>query len=177
MNYEGLNFDRHELMSVMIAHYDQILAFITQPAFQDAFAEMMSLPATERPRFVNDIWLEPNVLEARGLEVPDGILIQTSAFGDRRPTLFVVKKLLPEKYHVAWENVNWTFNNDFKEEDVPFDPERSWRFPLPVATQNTLLEQGIDLQIAPNSSSIFVQSLDSDEYALSTRSVAEDGVN
>lgn len=173
MNYQGLNFDRDELTSVMKEHYDQILEFITHPVFQDAFAEMMSLPSTERPRFVNDIWLEPSALHARGLEVPAGILIQTSAFGDRRPTLFVVKKLLPEKYHAAWENVNWTFNNDFNEEDVPSDPENSWRFPLPVATQNTLLEQGIDLQEAPGSSSMFVECLDTGKYPLSTRAMAE----
>jgi hypothetical protein len=169
MNYDGLTFDRRELVSVMSSYYDDIINFITQPAFQAIFAEMMSLPPTARPRFVHEVWLEPEVLAARGLEVPQGILIQTSAFGDRRPTLFVVKKLLPEKYHVAWENVNWTFNNDFKEEDVPSDSESSWRFPLPVATQNTLLEQGIDLQSAPDASPMFAQRLDTDELSLSTK--------
>ena len=173
MNYDGLEFDRQELRSVMTSYYEDIVNFITSPAFQDIFADMMSLPPSHRPRFVHDVWLDPEVLKSRGLEVPEGMLIQTSAFGDRRPTLFAVKKLLPEKYHVAWENVNWTFNNDFKEESVPSDADNSWRFPLPVATQNTFLEQGIDLQEAPDSSDLFVQRLDTDEYVLSTRKIAE----
>ena len=173
MNYDGLEFDRRELASVMTEYYGHILDFITQSAFQELFAEMMSLPASERPRFVDNVWLAPDVLKARGLQVPEGILIQTSAFGDRRPTLFVVKKMLPEKYHVAWENVNWTFNNDFAEEDVPADPESSWRFPLPVATQNTLLERGIDLQSAPDSTPLFEECLATDDYPLSTKRVEE----
>ena len=35
---------------------------------------------------------------ARGFTVPEGILIQASAFGDRRPTLFAVKKFLLKKF-------------------------------------------------------------------------------
>ncbi len=128
MDYAGLNFDRAELSEAMSIYYNDIIEFITQSGFQKTFAEMMQLPPTERPEFVDRVWLDRQELEARGITVPDGILIQTSAFGDRRPTLFVVKKFLPEKYHVAWENVNWTFNNDFDDADVPYDPKSSWRF-------------------------------------------------
>lgn len=159
VTYEGLDFDRAELSKVMDEYYGDILDFIDQPAFQETFAEMMNLEPMLRPAFVSEVWLEPQELARRGVDVPDGILIQTSAFGDRRPTLFVVKKFLPEKYHRAWENVNWTFNNEFKEEDVPNDPESSWRMPLAVSVQNALLSGGYDLQQAPDDMTI-LQDLD-----------------
>ena len=160
MNYEGLDFDREELSRAMSAYYDDIIAFITTDAFQTIFAEMMALPPHQRPAFVQDVWLDEDERSRRGLVVPDGILVQTSAFGDRRPTLFVVKKFLPEKYHVAWENVNWTFNNDFNEEDVPNDPESSWRLPLSVAAQNGLLANNVDLQSVPDYDEAMSQPLD-----------------
>jgi hypothetical protein len=166
--YEGLDFDQTELSGVMRECYSEILEFILQPAFQLIFAEMMSLEPTLRPAFVSDVWLDPTELERRGLHVPAGILIQTSAFGDRRPTLFVVKKFLPEKYHRAWENVNWTFNNEFKEEDVPTDPESAWRLPLAVSVQNALMSGGIDLQQAPDDLAI-VQKLDGPDIVRSEK--------
>jgi len=172
VKYAGLDFDRAELSQVMNEYYSHILEFILKPAFQETFAEMMSLEPTLRPRFVSDVWLEPQELERRGLRVPDGILIQTSAFGDRRPTLFVVKKLLPEKYHRAWENVNWTFNNEFKDEDVPNDPESSWRLPLAVSVQNALMSGGFDLQQAPAEMAI-LQDLDGPDIVLSERRSAD----
>lgn len=160
MNYEGLDFDQEELSGAMRSYYEDIVEFITQPAFQALFSEMMTLPPKDRPQYVNDIWLNPAALEARGLEAPDGMLIQTSAFGDRRPTLFVVKKYLPEKYHCAWENVNWTFNNDFAEEDVPNDPENSWRLPLSVSVQNALIANECDLQAIPADLTELSQEID-----------------
>jgi hypothetical protein len=167
--YDGLEFDQAELAAAMSANYQDILEFITQPAFQAMFAEMMALPPTERPAYVTSVWLEPLERESRGLVVPEGILIQVSAFGDRRPTLFVVKKFLPEKYHSAWENVNWTFNNDFKDEDVPRDPESSWRLPLSVSVQNALLSSGSDLRIVPDNSEEFSQRLDDPAIVRSER--------
>lgn len=168
MNYPGIDFDRAELKQVMLENYADICAFIVQPAFQAAFSEMMALPPTDRPGFVLDVWLEPEELSRRGIAVPDGILVQTSAFGDRRPTLFVVKKLLPEKYHVAWENVNWTFNNYFEEDTVPSDPDSSWRFPLKVAVQNEMLASNVDLQSLPEDPSPFVQDLTDENLVAST---------
>lgn len=167
--YDGLDFDRAELSAAMRSYYSDILGFITQPAFQVAFSEMMALDPKERPGFVNDVWLEPEVLKERGMTVPDGILIQTSAFGDRRPTLFVVKKFLPEKFHSAWENVNWTFNNDFDDADVPYDAESSWRFPLSVAAQNALIEKGVDLQSIDDDDEELSQRLDGDNIVKSQR--------
>src|SRR5436190_20293634 len=103
--YPGLNFDREELSAVMRSTYDEIIDFITTPAFRAVYDELCGLPETERIGFVNHVVLQPEELAKRGVNVPEGILIQASAFGDRRPTLFAVKKFLPPKYHGAWENV------------------------------------------------------------------------
>jgi hypothetical protein len=108
----------------------------------------MSLPEGDRPEFVAQVFLDPNELARRGVEVPLDVLIQTSAFGDRRPTLFAVKKFLPEKYQAAWENVNLTFGT-YDEAAVLNTPEASWRPPLPVQLQNALIARGIDLECAP----------------------------
>lgn len=158
-NYKDLDFNRDELSSVMKEYYSHIISFITEPIFQELFYEMMCLNPKDRPSYVNEVWLNKEFLKEKGLEIPDGILIQTSAFGDRRPTLFVVKKFLPEKYHRAWENVNWTFNNDFKNEDVPFDSKNAWRLPLSVSVQNAIISNGLDLQNSEYEREIFSQEL------------------
>jgi hypothetical protein len=119
----------------------------------------MNLNPKDRPSFVNEVWLNQEFLKGKGLVIPEGILIQTSAFGDRRPTLFVVKKFLPVKYHRAWENVNWTFNNDFKNEDVPYDSKSAWRLPLSVSVQNAIISNGLDLQSSKYENDIFSQEL------------------
>lgn len=149
MMYPGLDFDRDELSRVMREYYDDLIAFITTPAFRALHAELMSLPPQARPKFVMDVIMSPDELAARGVSVPEGILIQTSAFGDRRPTLFAVKKFLPEKYHKAWENVNWTFSNEYADEEVSREPESSWRPPLPVSLQNEAIASGIDIETIP----------------------------
>jgi hypothetical protein len=147
--YPGLDFSREELADVMRRTYGEIAAFIATPAFRAVYDELLSLPAAERTAFVSDVLLRPEALAERGVVVPEGILIQASAFGDRRPTLFAVKKFLPTKYHDAWENVNWTFDNKFEDHEVTRDPDEAWRPPLPVALQNALMERGVDLEEAP----------------------------
>ncbi len=169
MNYDGLDFDRAELSAIMTEYYSDIIAYITQPGFQRTFGEMMDLAPEDRPAFVDRVWLDPDERMRRGIRHIEGILVQTSAFGDRRPTLFVVKKFLPEKYHVAWENVNWTFNNEFREEDVPTDPESAWRVPLAVAAQNALIAGRIDLQSVPDFSETISQPLDGDDIVKSQK--------
>jgi hypothetical protein len=152
--YPGLDFDQDELTAAMREGYDDLIAFITRPAFQALHAELMALPATERPGFVSSVILSPDELAARGIDVPEGILIQASAFGDRRPTLFAVKKFLPKKFHKAWENVNWTFSNDFNIEDIRRDPENAWRPPLPVSLQNALMSADQALESVPETAGI-----------------------
>ena len=102
--YLGLAYGKSELAAAMRQTYDELIAFVTEPAFQVVYKELRELPTTERPAFVNNVLLRPEELEKRAVCIPPGILIQTSAFGDRRPTLFAVKKFLPVKFHDAWEN-------------------------------------------------------------------------
>jgi hypothetical protein len=47
--------------------------------------------------------------------------------------------------------VNITFFNDFDESDIPSDTEHSWRLPLPVSLQQSLLAAGVDLNSVPDS--------------------------
>ncbi len=153
-NYEGLDFGPEELMRVMRETYDDITAFVTTPGFKAFYEEMMSLHATRRPEFIRQVLFQPEEMCRRGIVVPEGVLIQTSAFGDRRPTLFAVKKMMPAKYQSAWENMNLTFNNEFKDDDVSRSDEDAWRPPLPVALQNYLLARGEDLESVPVESGI-----------------------
>jgi hypothetical protein len=148
--YPHMAYGKSELAAAMLANYDELIAFVTQPAFQAVYKELRELSATERPAFVNNVLLRPEELERRGVRLPPGILIQTSAFGDRRPTLFAVKKFLPEKFHDAWENVNLTFDNEYDDKDISRDPAVVWRKPLPVGVQTALIASNIDLEAAPD---------------------------
>jgi hypothetical protein len=148
--YHGLDFGRDELTAVMRKTYDEIIDFVATPTFKAFHKELMSLLPKDRPAFVTRVLFEPHELDKRGIVVPEGILIQTSAFGDRRPTLFAVKKLLPNKYHGVWENLNLTFDNEFKDEEVSRAPQKAWRPPLPVALQNALIANGADLESVPS---------------------------
>ena len=148
VDYPGLDFTRAELAEVMRATYDELITFVTTPSFKSLHSDLMSLPPRERPDFVARVFLSPDELAKKGVTVPEGILIQTSAFGDRRPTLFAVKKFLPTKYHRAWENVNITFDSEYQS-GISRDPEVAWRPPLPVALQNAMMASDIDLEAAP----------------------------
>jgi hypothetical protein len=130
-----------ELYQVMREAYDEILNFIATPAFRSVCAELFSLPETKRPAYVREVLLNEERLRAKGVDIPKGMLLLRSAFGDRRPTLFCVKKWLPERYHSFWQNVNITFDNDFADTEVPSD-ERAWRKPLPADVQALLVETG-----------------------------------
>lgn len=148
-NYDDLDFNQVELMCAMREAYDDIIAFVTTSSFVAFYEEMMSLDQTERPGLISRVLFQPDELRRRGILVPDGILIQTSAFGDRRPTLFAVKKMMPEKYSMVWENMNLTFNNEFNDSEVSKSIENAWRPPLPVALQNQLLADGKELESVP----------------------------
>jgi hypothetical protein len=147
--YTTLGFAREELSAVMRQVWGELIEFVNTPKFRGVVTELMSLPRAERPGFVARVLLQREELARRGVEIPDGILIQTSSFGDRRPTLFVVKKFLPSKYHGAWENLNITFDNEYPDEQVPRDPESAWRRPLNVALQNAALAGDLDLESLP----------------------------
>lgn len=149
-NYPKLEYSRPELAAAMRQTYDELIAFVTQPSFQAVYSELRRLSRAERPAFVSQVLLNPEKLEERGVHVPPGVLIQTSAFGDRRPTLFAVKKFLPVKFHNAWENVNLTFDNEYSDEDISRDPAVVWRKPLPVDLQSALIASNVDLESVPD---------------------------
>jgi hypothetical protein len=148
---DKLGFDPEELASAMREAYGKLIDFVNTPAFLEAYRELMDTPVRERPKFVANVFFQPSELDKRGIEVPEGILIQTSAFGDRRPTLFVIKKLLPPKFNLAWGNVNLTISNEYAGASIPRDPSKAWRTPLPVQIQNALLRSGVDLEALPDS--------------------------
>ena len=148
--YPGLDFGPAELSWVMRSTYDELIAFVTTPAFKAMHAELMGHAWNERPSFVTRVILSETERKKRGVQTPDGILIEVSAFGDRRPTLYVVKKFLPERFRSAWENVNLTFDNGYRDEDISRDPVMAWRPPLPVALQNAAMAAGNDLDSLPN---------------------------
>jgi len=99
---------------------------------------------------VQEVLLDAALLRERGVHVPEGILIQRSAFGDRRPTLFCVKKYLPKKFHSAWENVNLTFDAA-DDNSVTRDPAECWRHPIRPDIQAALLAAGLALEDLPPS--------------------------
>jgi hypothetical protein len=144
--YTNLSYGRIELARVMREAYDQLIDFITRPAFQKTLNDLYDLDSHKRPSFVASVLLDEKELAKRDIQVPEGIMIQRSAFGDRRPTLFCVKKYLPDRYSDTWENVNITFDNSFPDDSVSRAPEYAWREPLPVNLQTEVMARGGDLE-------------------------------
>ncbi|NJO43232.1 MAG: hypothetical protein HC769_25440 [Cyanobacteria bacterium CRU_2_1] len=147
--YSNLSYGQNELAQTMRVTYDELIDFVTTPEFRAVMEEFGDLPSQERPAFVLSVLLSKEELARRGVHIPDGILIQRSAFGDRRPTLFYVKKYLPDKYSDVWQNVNLTFDNEFLDEDISRAPEVAWRQPLPVHLQAEVMASGGDLEQIP----------------------------
>ena len=144
--YDAKPYDQAELRAVMRATYDELIDFVTTPEFQSILSEMHRLHQNERPKFVVDVLMSKDALSRRGVSVPDGILIQRSAFGDRRPTLFVVKKFLQEGYNDIWQNVNLTFDNQFLDSSVSRETDLSWREPLNFNLQANAIADGKPLE-------------------------------
>jgi hypothetical protein len=66
----------------------------------------------ERDDFVLAVLLDLEQQEIRGFRPPGDIVIQRSAFGDRRPTLFCLSKPLPPGMPMGWYKVTITFDNE-----------------------------------------------------------------
>ncbi|WP_156429858.1 hypothetical protein [Burkholderia sp. FL-7-2-10-S1-D7] len=126
-----------DLRAVMRVHYDTLIDFVLNPSFKALLDQLYDLPIEDRPEFVRNTILNPTALADAGIDVPDGILIQRSSFGDGRPTLFVVKRYLPPDYQVAWENVNLTFDLYHTKDEV-LQGEAAWKTPIPVEVQAAL---------------------------------------
>jgi hypothetical protein len=144
--YKHLSYDQTELAGAMRATYDELIEFVTTPEFQAVMTDLGLLDSRERQAFVISVLLNKEELARRGVVVPEGILIQRSAFGDRRPTLFCVKKFLPDRFTDVWQNVNLTFDDLFLDESVSRTPEIAWRQPLPVDLQVEALAHGKNLE-------------------------------
>jgi hypothetical protein len=134
-----------DLREVMRSNYDDLINFVVSEPFKSIIEEMYSLPLNDRPNFVQSKILNEKYLNERDVIVPEGILIQRSSFGDRRPTLFVVKKYLPKEYQVVWENVNITFDQTHENEKILRDAS-AWRKPLPFQVQSALQCLGMSVE-------------------------------
>lgn len=144
--YPQLGYSQADLARVMREHYDKVIDFITSPPFRRLMEEMSSISHIERPVFVIDVILNEEERALRGVQVPPGILIQRSAFGDRRPTLFVVKHFLPAEFADVWQNVNITFDNNSVDGSVARDRATCWRPPLSVDLQADAMAAGRSLE-------------------------------
>lgn len=146
MSVASVEPNNEQIRGAMRSAYDELIHFAATDAFQRLLDELFALPECDRPGFVNKVILNNAALAARGIAVPEGILIQRSAFGDRRPTLFCIKKYLPTQLQTHWQNVNITFDNEFDDSVVPRD-RRAWRPPLPVEVQQAVVAGQIDEEI------------------------------
>jgi len=135
--------DYERLFAACRTGYDEIIDFVTSAPFRAVYDELMALPPTERPTFVTKVLLNDEELSSRGVIRPPQLLILRSAFGDRRPTLFCVKKWLPPDLRMFWENVNITFDNDYIDSSIARDAT-AWRPPLPVGLQHEYLSGNLD---------------------------------
>ena len=128
----------------MLEGYEKLIGFSGSAQFQALLSELYSYPQTQRPMFVVDVILNPLQRERRGVIVPSDILVLRSAFGDRRPTLFCLKKYLSVELHRYWQNVNITFDNPSQDE-AGFIETEAWRKPLSAGVQAALISS--DLKI------------------------------
>jgi len=131
------SIDIARLHSECTLGYDEIIQFVTTPEFNSVYNELMDLSIFDRPKFVVNVLLNDIELQNRGVNKPNNLFIMRTSFGDRRPTLFCIKKWLSRNLDIFWENVTITFDND-SEEKVS-DDASAWRSPVPVAIQHEYL--------------------------------------
>lgn len=97
----------------------EISDFVQTPPFAALLAELWALPQEQRKVFVRDVLIDSAELRRRDVVVPAGLVVQRSAFRDRRPTLFCVTKHLPPG--LLWEKVTITFDNPEGAPDLDYD--------------------------------------------------------
>lgn len=155
------DFTAADLTAAMQSNYDDLLAFFYSDAFQGVHQHMQTLTPKARAAFVRDVVIQPEALKEQfGVSVPDDIMIQRSAFGDRRPTVYCLKKWLPEKFHVVWENTNLTFDELYEDGAVSRQAETSWRAPIRPDIQAILVAAGYPLDDVPDTFRVPVGSPD-----------------
>jgi hypothetical protein len=90
------------------AGLEAIRDFITSNEFIRVLGELYEHAPEDRDAFVRTVLLDPEALQRRGITVPEGIKVQRSQFGDHRPTIFCVTKLMSD----GVRKVTYTFDNE-----------------------------------------------------------------
>ena len=149
--FDDLPFTLFELQKSMSETYDELLDLFFSENFQNVWEHMKKQNGIARFNFISQTILDREVLKRDwSVIVPDQILIERSSFGDRRPTLFCLKKYLPEKFHQVWENVNLTFDEEYEMHSIPTTSDVAWREPLIPGVQSLLLAAGLPLEEIPD---------------------------
>ena len=87
---------------------EEIRDFVITDPFIRLLDELYRLPPEDRDEFVRRVLLDEDELRKREVKSPDGIKIQRSHFGDDRPTIFCVTKLMPD----GVRKVTYTFDHE-----------------------------------------------------------------
>ena len=87
---------------------EEIRDFITTDQFVSLLVELYDLAPEDRDSYVREILLDADELRKRGVHTPAGMKIQRSQFGDHRPTIFCVTKLMSD----GVRKVTYTFDNE-----------------------------------------------------------------
>ncbi len=104
-----IGLETTESLQVVIQQgIEEISEFVAKPEFQSLLEELYALPEEAQYHFVLEVLLNSDELTQRKVVLPEGMLIQRSAFGDGRPTLFCISKYLPLAY--PWKKVTVTFD-------------------------------------------------------------------
>lgn len=106
--------DGQQLANNIQAALDDISTFIATPAFQKVLVEFSATPTARRGHFVRSVLINREELARRGVQVPEDLTIQRSAFEDDRPTLFCITKYLPDM-GAARKKVTVTFDETWEQ--------------------------------------------------------------
>lgn len=110
-----MTLNAQELRTEVETSIMEIARFVETEEFQDLLVELWHTPREERQDFVKNVILNEEEREKRGIEVPPRMVIQRSAFGDQRPTLFCVSKMLSD----GKRKTTITFDNEGLKEPPP----------------------------------------------------------
>jgi hypothetical protein len=109
---------RARLAAEIESAFAEVASFVSTPEMQNVMREISSLPQEKRAQYVLDVLLNAEELKKRGVDVPEGLTVQRSAFRDNRPTLFCVTKYLPPG--LDWKKVTVTIDNPSGEPALPY---------------------------------------------------------
>lgn len=105
---EVLPLTREAVQVEARAGLEEIRDLITTDEFISLLGELYDNAPEDRDAFVRKVLLDPAELANRGIKVPAGIKIQRSQFGDYRPTIFCVAKVMSD----GVRKVTFTFDSE-----------------------------------------------------------------